>query len=292
MGSSPYTMETMEINGLEILDLDGVHAVELPTIYTKDDMPVSEHHIPTQEDLENWPHLRNINLPKIEADIGLLIGNGVPDAYTPLEIITGQAGSPHADRTCLGWTVWNLIRCSDENRTTNVCNFVSDRRKDEEIFAVYEDTKNLETMFRNYVNLDFPEKTISDSKEKSIEDRKFEHDVRESITFQDNHYYINLPFRNHEDKLPNNYKQALVRLGGLKRKFERNPQFHNQYIKFMNEMMEEGYTEMVPDKDLGRDDGRVWYIPHHGVFKKEDKIRIVYDCSAKYRGVALNDLLL
>ena len=37
-----------------------------------------------------------------------------------------------------------------------------------------------------------------------------------------------------------------------------------------------------------------WYIPHHGIYHphKPGKIRIVFDCSARYQGKSLNDLLL
>ena len=37
-----------------------------------------------------------------------------------------------------------------------------------------------------------------------------------------------------------------------------------------------------------------WYIPHHGVYHplKPDKLRVVFDCSAKFCGVSLNDTLL
>ena len=43
-----------------------------------------------------------------------------------------------------------------------------------------------------------------------------------------------------------------------------------------------------------RNDGGVNYIPHHGVYhpKKPDKLRVVFDCSAKYKGQSLNDHLL
>lgn len=37
-----------------------------------------------------------------------------------------------------------------------------------------------------------------------------------------------------------------------------------------------------------------WYVPHHGIYHphKPGKIRVVFDCSAKYQGKSLNDLLL
>ena len=38
----------------------------------------------------------------------------------------------------------------------------------------------------------------------------------------------------------------------------------------------------------------MWYLPHHPVLHplKPDKTRVVFDCSAKYRGISLNDKLL
>ena len=37
-----------------------------------------------------------------------------------------------------------------------------------------------------------------------------------------------------------------------------------------------------------------WYIPHHGIYhpRKPGKIRVVFDCSAKFQAKSLNDLLL
>ncbi|XP_057197195.1 uncharacterized protein LOC130558657 [Triplophysa rosa] len=38
----------------------------------------------------------------------------------------------------------------------------------------------------------------------------------------------------------------------------------------------------------------MWYTPHHGVYhpRKPEKIRVVFDCSAKFEGTSLNDHLL
>ena len=62
----------------------------------------------------------------------------------------------------------------------------------------------------------------------------------------------------------------------------------------MQEMINKGHAERVPKNSLSRDDGRVWYIPHHGVYhpKKPEKIRVVFYCSAMYQGESLNKNLL
>lgn len=58
-----------------------------------------------------------------------------------------------------------------------------------------------------------------------------------------------------------------------------------------NKTIERGDAEKVPLEEL--DKSPVWYIPHHGVYhpQKPGKIRVVFDCSARYEGVSLNDLL-
>ena len=40
--------------------------------------------------------------------------------------------------------------------------------------------------------------------------------------------------------------------------------------------------------------GTHWYLPHHPVFhpQKPDKVRVVFDCSAKHGNSSLNDQLL
>ena len=59
-------------------------------------------------------------------------------------------------------------------------------------------------------------------------------------------------------------------------------------------MIDKGQAERVPDEELDFSDGRVWYIPHHGVYhpQKPDKIRVVFDASAEFKGDSLNRHLL
>ena len=58
----------------------------------------------------------------------------------------------------------------------------------------------------------------------------------------------------------------------------------------MNEMIKNDFCERVPLYDVNKPS---WYIPHHGVFHRvKKKIRVVFDCSAKFNGKSLNDCLL
>ena len=53
-------------------------------------------------------------------------------------------------------------------------------------------------------------------------------------------------------------------------------------------------AEEVPVDRLKVQDGKVNYVPHTGVYhpKKPGQIRVVFDCSAQFNGVSLNDYLL
>ena len=95
------------------------------------------------------------------------------------------------------------------------------------------------------------------------------------------HYCIDLPFREEDPVLPNNRSVAELRLQGLKRNFEKNQQFKQEYTAFLNDMLDQGYAEVVSTDHLEEDDGKVWFIPHHGVHHPtKGKIRIMFDCGA------------
>lgn len=56
----------------------------------------------------------------------------------------------------------------------------------------------------------------------------------------------------------------------------------------MNDIIRRGDTEKVPQFDL--DNQPAWYFPHHGVYhsQKPWKIRVVFDCSARYQESSQN----
>lgn len=49
----------------------------------------------------------------------------------------------------------------------------------------------------------------------------------------------------------------------------------------------------MPEEKVNQDDGRVWYLPNHGVYHpQKNMLRVMFDCSARYKGTSLNEPLL
>ena len=215
------------------------NAINLPPVYTKESMPVSHGHIPRQDNITKWPHLDGIILPEVSAGIDLLIGNNVPDAYSPIEIRTGPRGTPHAVKTLLGWIPWNVIRSGTEvNIQVNTA--------DVYIIQQNEELEKLNLMVQRSISMDFPERDIDGRKENSVEDERFLEKLTDSCQYKDGHYEFALPFRHNDIRLTNNENQARQRLLCLERTLRKNSKFYDDYLLFMSAVIEQGYAERVP----------------------------------------------
>ena len=131
--------------------------------------------------------------------------------------------------------------------------------------------------------LDFNEVKDATGQSLSMDDQRFMAKVTEGIHHRpDCHNELPLPPRDQSLALPNNKKLAFHPLQDLKLRFGRHEKCKKEYTAFMNDMTKKGYAE------------KIWYLPHHGVYhpQKRDKIRVVFDCSAEYKGEVLNKHLL
>ena len=128
----------------------------------------------------------------------------------------------------------------------------------------------------------------------SQEDKRFMEKIQRDTEYVNGHYVIPLPFRDDDVHMPLNKEQVILRANWLKKKLTKDSKFCQDYTKFMNDIFQKGYARRVPDEDRIPEEGKVWYLPHHGVYhaKKPNKIRVVFDCSARFRGTSLNEQLL
>lgn len=89
-------IDSFVVKDLVTSDLDENVFIELPALYTRPEIPVSKEDIPTQGDIDQWPHLCGVCPPKVDAEIGLVIACDVPTVFDPLEVKHSQNGGPYA----------------------------------------------------------------------------------------------------------------------------------------------------------------------------------------------------
>ena len=123
----------------------------------------------------------------------------------------------------------------------------------------------------------------------SADDRKVI-EVWETSTKRDGQRYsLDIPLKNRPPQLPDNKSMAQHRLLLLKRRLERDPDLHERYVEGMSALLQKGYAEPVPPSTQSSTNGDIWYLPHHPVIHpRKAKLRIVFDCAAKYKGISLN----
>ncbi|KAJ8416044.1 hypothetical protein AAFF_G00380660 [Aldrovandia affinis] len=276
------------VSGLQVRGLHSEKQIQLRQAYSRNFIPVDKSYIPTKKTALQWPHLKHLanKLPPLQGcEVGLLIGNDCPLALAPLEVITGSENDPFAQRTELGWSIVgssnpHLDRQGNQRFVHRV--------------AVKEIPAPSTTDVLKVLESDFNEKRYKDrDKYVSQDDVRFVQLLSDNISQkEDGHYEMPVPFKSSSPpSLPNNKRLTTVQLQYLKKRLKANKPYNDQYKAFMEEMMIRGDAEPAPKTPEGQ---TVWYIPHHGVYhpKKPEKLRVVFDCSAKFHGVSLNDMLL
>ena len=284
MTSRDIMVPCQRVTGLSVRGFSSTMRIGLPAAYTRHYIPLDRSHIPTNETAKRWAHLKSIvdELPPLKnCDVGLLIGYDCAQALAPRQVITGEEQEPYAQKTDLGWSI---VGCSKPSNDLDYVSGYSHRVAVKQIHTVTpaDAVRLLES--------DFSDST-QDDKRTSQDDllllKKLEGGIQQD---EEGYYEMPLPFKS-RPQLPDNKRLAIIRLGHLKRKMDRDEKYHHHYSKFMSEVIENGEAEKVVSEPAF---GSSWYIPHHGVYsnQKPDKIRVVFDCSARYGGTCLNEHLL
>ncbi|XP_050413224.1 uncharacterized protein LOC126827753 [Patella vulgata] len=320
MFAKDMRVDSRKMTGLIIRGHNCDIKIPLSTAYTRNEIPANRSHIPTPEIARRWPHLETIanELMSLNScEIGLLIGYNCSRALLPREVIPPVLNEPFGQKTDLGWGIIgnvdpdinNELKCDEfmfcshktesnvqplhsirEVSNLNIRTrhaFISFKTQVKEIVSPFNILKILET--------DFSDLHSCSNQTYSREDKQFLNKMSESIHLtSDNHYEMPLPFRDREPTLPNNRAHALQRLLPLRNKFKKDENYRRDYRQFMSDIISKGYAEKVPADELHQDIGRVWYIPHHAVYhpKKPNKIRVVFDCNARFKEQSINDHLL
>ncbi|XP_028408799.1 uncharacterized protein LOC114531374 [Dendronephthya gigantea] len=265
---------------LEVSDLNGQNTVEIMNVFSVSKLPVLRDDIPRQGDVDRWSHLEGIVLKDIDSEVGLLIGNDVPKALQPKEVVESNSDGPYAIRTVWGWTVNGPLGRSDHHSATANC-IQSEVQNNE-----------LENIFRQYCNREFND--VDDDVAMSCHDRRALSIMEETVRLKDSHYEIALPWKSPRLSSPKNKSVAVRRLMFLKKRLARDNDLFQKYVAFIQDLLQKGYARKLTKEENTLQRNITWYLSHHPVFhpQKPDKVRVVFDCAAEYGSTSLNKQLL
>lgn len=269
---------------LQVRPLSGDGELKLDKVWSVKRLPISKGSAATAEDISKIPYMSDIEIHRVNVtDVMLLIGTDTPHAHIPLDVRSGDSNQPYAIRTCLGWVVRGPLPAMSETGTGGSVNVHYGRANDVIL------QQQLERLWTS----DFNDLLHLEKDSLSVEDKRALAVMESTLTRENGHYKLGLPWRHDDTSLPNNLTLAYARLQQLKRKLSHDPLLHQKYTATVTDYIEKGFArEVVSTEATGL--GRSWYLPHHPVVNenKPGKVRVVFDCAAKFQGVSLNSQLL
>ena len=254
LSSRDELISSERISGLQVRGYFSNDRVSLPTTFVRPDIPMEKDHIPTPDTARMWPHLECIAdklVPLQDVDVGLLIGYNCSRLLIPREVIAPRDDGPFAQKTDLGWGI--IGETSTPNISSRTCFRTAASHASDFGFtssATIVPRLEAKEMFTpaDLIHIDEDALNPDPDFKYSYNDRMFLTKMKSGITqTEDGHYSMPLPLKDPVPSLPNNKAQAVSRLDLLRRKFQRNAEFHVDYTAFMNEILSKGFAEEAPD---------------------------------------------
>lgn len=113
MSARSTVIPCQKLTNLQVRGYNQEKRIPLPSVFTREFIPVDRLHIPTSETSLKWPHLEQLSdkiPPLLDCEVGLLIGYNCHQALLPREILSGEEDHPYGQRTDLGWSI---VGCSN-----------------------------------------------------------------------------------------------------------------------------------------------------------------------------------
>ncbi|XP_058828497.1 uncharacterized protein LOC131688312 [Topomyia yanbarensis] len=233
---------------------------------------------------EKYLHFRGLSVPSYQNAVPrILIGLDNLRLTVPLKTKEGFIGEPVAVKTRLGWCIYGgsaVAGISKHSLNFHTCECSND--------------ESLHNMVKDYFSFE-----DAGTKQESMlvpadEQRALEILERTTKKTGDK-FETGLLWRYDFLEFPDSYRMAVKRLECLERRMERDPTLRENLRAQISNYIEKGYAHRATEEELKKaDPRRVWYLPLGVVInpKKPNKVRMIWDASAKVNGVSLNTMLL
>lgn len=235
-----------------------------------------------------WEHLKDLDLPLIDSSkVTVLLGRDVLRVHDVLDSRTPREGelAPDAVRTHFGWCITGPV-------PTVMLNSSAPPRAS--IFSI--NSSNLYDQLNDNIVHFWTTESLGvnplPNKMISAEDKKALDILKSSIRHTGERYEVALMLKQERHPLPNNYALALRLFLSQERRFKKDPDYAAGYARVVNGYITAGHAKKVSPSEVANTP-ELWFLPHHGVVTptKPGKIRVVFNPSARFKGISLNDQL-
>ena len=225
----------------------------------------------------DFPHLRNLKFPDAQMNADILIGQDNAEALVPLEVRKGKVGQPFAVRTLFGWSLNGPAHSKTPFPIANrISHFIS---------SACSPCESLNENLSKWWQIEC-EGLSNPRSSHSIQDQRVLDYWDTECQFIDGHFQLPIPWKP-DAETPNNFHVAAHRLKSTHSNLIKRDLLQ-RYSTEISKLLANGFCEPAPISPSGP---KLWYLPHHAVLnpKKPDKVRVVFDCAARYKGESLND---
>ena len=102
---------------------------------------------------------------------------------------------------------------------------------------------------------------------------------------------IEIPLPRRDIELPDNEAPVYHRTKKTISRLLKEPEKLEECVKSIQKSLDNGYVEKVPIEEVRNPSNDTWSLPIFCVEQKKKALRLVYDASARYGGISLNDAL-
>ena len=261
---------------LTILPAEDKPPIIVPEAFSVREIKVT---VPNVQKRASWTHLKDLDLPKCDGKVKLLLGANVLEAILQLEVRTGKPGQPVGIRTAFGWTLTGSVADLVPGHLRNVMLQSALVDKDGDFLQDWWTTESFGTKFEGL--------------SRSQEDARAERLMEDTICKRGDHYEVGLLWKQDDVKMPDNYKLAYQRLQSLERSLDRDPKKAADYKETLEGYIAKNHARKVTPDEQKEKSSKRWLLPHHAVVNAaKPKVRVVFDAAAEWANMSLNKALM
>ena len=280
-GSDP-TIQS-QIVDFVVSSRDGSRAYPVSGAYVVPHLNVGNRQIECQQ--TTFQYLRDLVVPaRGVRDVQLLIGMDVQDAHLSADVRRPPPGvcGPNALLTPFGWCLVGRCPTPITGRAGPLAQ-INHVRVDHLLW--------LESAVEQFWRTQSMPVCMAPKTFMALEDKAALEQLERTIRHTGERYEVGLPVKENVVDLPDNREAARRSFAAFERRMRNDDELRRAVSATMEETLRNGHAVKVPPDY--RTNGRVWYLPYHAVRNpnKPGKIRLVYNAAARYRGMALNDVL-